>query len=79
MSVTHAYTAVKEADATDNHDCHGKIGIEEYMRRPAKKKKRERCSSSGNTSTGLVRCDLSMPSEKNARIRARAWGLRRGG
>jgi hypothetical protein len=79
MSVTHAYTTVKKPTQQTTAIATVRLILKRYMRRPAKKRKRERCSSSGNTSTGLVRCDLSRPSEKNARIRARAWGLSRGG
>src|SRR6266850_2875154 len=46
--------------------------------RPAKKRNTETWSSAGNASTTQGKCSFSIPSEKNARMRARLWGLYRG-
>src|SRR5713101_9875584 len=46
-----------------------------YTERPAKKRKREIWSSTGITSMVTGICHASTPSLKNARIRARLWGL----
>ncbi|KAH9983523.1 hypothetical protein BJV74DRAFT_849807, partial [Russula compacta] len=47
--------------------------------RPQKKRNKDRCRRAGNPSTAQGICNLSTPSAKNARIRARFSGLHRGG
>ena len=53
--------------------------LKRKMRRPIKKRNREKCSIVGNPSTATEIRDLSTPSAKNVRIRARFSGLHRGG
>jgi len=45
------------------------------MRRPAKKRKTERCSRVGTASVANRKCKLLVLSKKNSRIRARLCGL----
>src|SRR6266851_6120207 len=52
--------------------------VDKNTARPAKKRNTEICSNAGNAATAQGRCSFSIPSAKNARMRARLCGLYRG-